>query len=215
MSAPARAAEPLIADLTSHLINITTGFSGTNDSAYRMEAWDFIIAGGGLFNNLDYSFTVGHEDGSFVYPASQPGGGSPALRRQLGYLRQFIGQFDFLHLRPDPALLQGTLPPATTARALVKPGEEYAIYVRTFERKAPGQQRQKSKFADAELVLAVGLPEGEFSVEWLDTKQGAVAKREKCTHPGGVHQFAAPPFEQDIALALRRIHGAGPARTGN
>jgi uncharacterized protein (TIGR02186 family) len=30
LSAPARAAEPLIADLTSHLINITTGFSGTN-----------------------------------------------------------------------------------------------------------------------------------------------------------------------------------------
>ena len=38
--------------------------------------------GGGLYNNLDYSFVAGHEDGTFVYPASQPGGG-PALRRQL------------------------------------------------------------------------------------------------------------------------------------
>ena len=54
-----------------------TGFKGTNDTHYRMEAWQFIMAGGGLFNNLDYSFTVGHEDGTFVYPKTQPGGHRP------------------------------------------------------------------------------------------------------------------------------------------
>jgi len=59
-----------------------TGFRGTDAAPYRMEGWDFIIAGGGLYNNLDYSFVAGHEDGTFVYPASQPGGG-PAWRRQL------------------------------------------------------------------------------------------------------------------------------------
>ena len=36
-----------------------TGFRGTADLAYRTEGWDFILAGGGLYNNLDYSFTVG------------------------------------------------------------------------------------------------------------------------------------------------------------
>ena len=59
-----------------------TGFRSTDAAPYRMERWDFIIAGGGLYNNLDYSFVAGHGDGTFVYPASQPGGG-PALRRQL------------------------------------------------------------------------------------------------------------------------------------
>ncbi|HVY72295.1 MAG TPA: DUF6298 domain-containing protein, partial [Verrucomicrobiae bacterium] len=59
-----------------------TGFRGTNDAPYRMEGWDFILAGGGLYNNLDYSFVAGHEDGTFVYPASQPGGGNPVFRRQ-------------------------------------------------------------------------------------------------------------------------------------
>ena len=53
-----------------------TGFRGTTDAPYRTEAWDFIIAGGGLYNNLDYSFAAGHEDGTFEYPASQPGGGN-------------------------------------------------------------------------------------------------------------------------------------------
>src|SRR5206468_1638462 len=50
-----------------------TGFKGTNDTAYRMEGWEFILAGGALYNNLDYSFVAGHEDGTFVYPAKPPG----------------------------------------------------------------------------------------------------------------------------------------------
>ena len=63
-----------------------TGFRGVSDDVYRMEGWEFVIAGGGLYNNLDYSFAAGHEDGTFEYPASQPGGGSRALRRQLKIL---------------------------------------------------------------------------------------------------------------------------------
>ena len=46
------------------------------DSAYRMEAWRFILAGGGLYNNLDYSFAPGYEKGNYNYPPTQPGGGS-------------------------------------------------------------------------------------------------------------------------------------------
>jgi hypothetical protein len=37
-----------------------TGFNGISDVQYRTEAWDFIVAGGALFNNLDYSFTADH-----------------------------------------------------------------------------------------------------------------------------------------------------------
>ncbi|MBT4820552.1 MAG: cellulase family glycosylhydrolase, partial [Lentisphaerae bacterium] len=51
-----------------------TGFKGNGDFHYRREGWAFILAGGGLYNNLDYSFTVGHEDGTFEYPTTQPGG---------------------------------------------------------------------------------------------------------------------------------------------
>ncbi len=115
-----------------------TGFRGTQDAPYRMEAWDFIIAGGGLFNHLDYSFTVGHEDGTFAYPPSQPGGGNPGFRRQLGILRDFIQRFDFLRMAPAPDVLApSSLPAGVSARALAKPGEQYAVYVRTAP--LPGQ----------------------------------------------------------------------------
>jgi len=107
-----------------------TGFRGTNDTPYRTEAWDFIIAGGALFNHLDYSFTVGHEDGTFVYPETQPGGGNPTLRKQFRILRDFIYGFDFIRMKPDNSVIKGGIPPGGTARALIEPGEAYAIYLR-------------------------------------------------------------------------------------
>ena len=42
-----------------------TGFDGTGDDPYRIEAWDFLIAGGALYSNLDYSFVAGYEDRKF------------------------------------------------------------------------------------------------------------------------------------------------------
>ncbi len=53
-----------------------TGFRGKDDVLYRTEGWAFLLAGGGLYNNLDYSFTPAHPDGTFLDYAS-PGGGQP------------------------------------------------------------------------------------------------------------------------------------------
>ncbi len=104
--------------------------AGTADAPYRMEAWEFLLAGGGLYNNLDYSFTVGNEDGTFVFPATQPGGGGPALRRQLRTLRDFMNGFDVVRMRPDNSIVTGGVPSGGAARVLTEPGRAYAIYLR-------------------------------------------------------------------------------------
>ncbi len=106
-----------------------TGFRGTSDTVYRMEGWDFIVAGGGLYNNLDYSFTVGHEDGTFSYPNTQPGGGSVNLRKHLQALRDFMYSFDFIKMQPDNSVI-GNAPDGYSARALVESGKSYAVYLR-------------------------------------------------------------------------------------
>jgi hypothetical protein len=108
-----------------------TGFRGTADAPYRMEGWDFIIAGGALYNNLDYSFAAGYEDGTFEYPPTQPGGGNRGFRRQMRILSEFIHGFDFVRMRPDDAVIKGGVPAGGTARALVEPGRAMAIYVRS------------------------------------------------------------------------------------
>src|SRR5207253_2627442 len=95
---------------------------------YRTEGWDFILAGGALYNNLDYSFTARHPDGKFLDYKS-PGGGSPDLRRQLKVLNDFINSFDFVKMAPSKTIIKESLPKGTTARALVEVGKQYAIYV--------------------------------------------------------------------------------------
>jgi hypothetical protein len=164
-----------------------TGFRGTNNLPYRTEAWDFILAGGALFNHLDYSFTVGHEDGTFVYPASQPGGGNATLRRQLYILSDFIHGFKFARMRPDNSIVKGGLPAGGSARAFVEPGKAYAIYVRQ-----PGTNSS---------ALQVELPEGKWSAEWIDTKTGEIAGHSKFDG-SGTNTLNSPTFSEDIALRI-------------
>jgi len=106
-----------------------TGFRGIKDVAYRTEGWDFLIAGGGLFNNLDYSFTTTRPDGTHVVQPGQPGGGGPAFRKQMKVLKDFIHGFDFLAMKPDNSVIKGELP-GLSARALVEPGKQNAVYLR-------------------------------------------------------------------------------------
>ena len=87
-------------DLNKAMGNNETGFDGQADATYRVQGWEFMMAGGALYNNLDYSFTVGHERGDFRYPDKTPGGGSAALRAQLGFLRGFFDRFRFVRMSP-------------------------------------------------------------------------------------------------------------------
>ena len=162
-----------------------TGFAGRDDSFYRKQAWNFLLAGGGTFNNLDYSFTIGHEDGTDTAP-NGPGGGSAALRRQLGILSGFLRTFDLVKMRPDPMAIVSA--PGLYTQALSVAGDEYAVY-------ATGA-------GPARLELAI--PAGSYAAEWIDTKTGALLKRDQVTAAAGPFVLETPPFEDDIALRLRR-----------
>jgi hypothetical protein len=164
-----------------------TGFKGTNDFTYRREGWDFIMAGGALYNNLDYSFTVGHEDGTFAYPANQPGGGSPALRRQLMYLQEFIHTFDFVKMRPANGVIKGGVPAGATARVLAEPGKAYALYLQGGTR-AP--------------ELRLDLPPGAYRVAWFNPSAGTEEMPQTIEHHGGVATLVVPVYKDDIALKL-------------
>ena len=177
-----------------------TGFRGQADLAYRTEAWDFLLAGGVVYDNLDYSFTVTHPDGTAKVTTS-PGGGGPGLRRQLRVLKDFMDGLDFVHMKPDNSVLQGGRvtaalagnPPEARvrARALVEPGKAYAVYVR-------GGTRAE---------LALDLPAGSYRAEWVDTKTGEAAKAAEFEHGGGKKLLASPEYADDIALRVSRTAG--------
>ena len=171
-----------------------TGFRGTNNLPYRLEGWEFVMAGGGLFNNLDYSFVAGSEDGTFVYPAKQPGGGNPEFRRQCRTLTEFIHTLDFIRMKPNDDVIRGGLGEGAVARALADPGKAYAVYIKNGTK------------ADLKFEMTAGV----YQVEWLNPRTGIVEKKQILVHGGGAAILSAPDYVEDIAVRATRIKDVKP-----
>jgi len=165
-----------------------SGFKGPNADNYRRYAWDFILAGGAVFSNLDWSFTVDSEDGKSTAAEDRLGPKEPSLRRQLGHLKQFIEEFNFINMKPQNQVIKGGIPGEATARALVEDGKAYAIYVNGGNK------------ADLELDI----PVGTYTVEWINTKTGKIEKTEKLGYNGGMLVLNSPDYSRDIALSIKQ-----------
>ncbi len=190
------------AGLKLALGNNETGFDGSADSAYRIQGWDFPMAGGALYNNLDYSFAVTHENGMFAYDAATPGGGSRALRTQLGFLRRFFDEMPFVRMSPDTVVIRGGLPDGASARSLSEPGKVYAVYLHHGRVDARAKPRYVVDGQRRQATLALGLPKGAYRVTWVNPKTGAVDRAERLSHPGGEARLSSPEYSEDIALRL-------------
>jgi hypothetical protein len=164
-----------------------TGFDGNADSTYRREGWSFILAGGALYNNLDYSFTADHEDGSFQYPSTQPGGGTPELRRQLSYLKSFIESFDFLNMKPDSTLISGDSIVVSNAQVLAEAGKQYAVYV----------------FGKGPHTFDLTAPAGNYTVEFLNPLTGIFESRQDVVSDGRI-KLTSPEYTEDLAIKVMR-----------
>ncbi len=139
-----------------------TGFNGTADDAYRTQGWRFLLSGGALYSHLDFSFTVGHEDGTATprfRGASYDGGGSPALRRQLRVLLDFMRSLPVERMQPDNGVVVGG---ADSWSALAWTGHAYAVWF-------PG---------DGPIAPKVSLPAGTWRAEWVDILSGEVTASE-------------------------------------
>ena len=163
-----------------------TGGSRRDDVVYRIQGWEFILAGGALFSHLDFSFATNHPRGTLLDHRG-PGGGGPALRWQLGILKEFINSFEFVTMKPDNSVIKGGVPAKGRSWALAEPGRAYAIYL---VGRGPTQ-------------LILELPEGEFRSEWIDPVDGSIDARDDFTHGGGPRQLQSPDFDQDIALSIK------------
>ena len=168
-----------------------TGFLGRDDDSYRRQAWNFMLSGGSTFGALDYSFTIGHEDGSFSEP-NGPGGGSPTLRHQLRVLSEFLQSFSLVDLRPDTRTVNHAA--GATARVLSNPGKQYAIYL---DGNGPTE-------------LLLDIPPGTYSSEWLNVTTGKIEQLEGFTHKGGKKLLTSPAFQNGIALRLKRTTSEVP-----
>jgi len=173
-------------DLNKVIGENETGFNGQKDSTYRKEAWELILTGGGLFNNLDYSFTTEHPEGTYKYPEKQPGGGTVAFRKQLSYLKKFMNSFDFVNMKPDTTVFSGEISGKNKVFVLSEPGRQYAIYWM-------GGKQVNPEF---------NIPTGNYSLEWVNPLTGKIEKKEKLIHSGGSTKLKSPVYQEDISIKI-------------
>jgi hypothetical protein len=174
-----------------------TGFDGQENRPYRTEAWEFLLAGGALFNHLDYSFAAGgHEDGSFSYPEKQPGGGNATLRKQFAALKRLIEEFDIPKLAPvkvEELIVEG-IPKGARARVLAEStGDGWLIYLSD----CGGQD---------ELRLSLKVPTiGVYLISWIDLDTGESFDQEQRLH-GGKTPMVIDGYGtgEDLAIKLTR-----------
>jgi hypothetical protein len=163
------------------------------------------MAGGALYNNLDYSFTVGHEDGGFQPSAETPGGGSAALRGQLRHLRAFFDEIPFWRMQPAAEdLARGA--EGVSVRALAEAGKVYAIYMHQGRSVKGAKPPYQVDATPGERPLTIQLPAASYSAEWRDTKKGSVVQSSTVTATGEkATQLTSPVYAEDIALVIRAV----------
>jgi hypothetical protein len=183
--------------------NNETGFDGRADATYRIQGWDFLTAGGALYNNLDYSFAVGHESGDFEYAAETPGGGSARLRKQLGIMKDLFDSIDLARMRPADSLARRLDPTSASMRVLAST-DDHVVYIHEAHINRDGKLSYSIDSAPHQGSIAVKLPKGAYDQSWLDTKTGTIEKR-RIDHSGGERIFHSPIYSEDLVLRIRRI----------
>ncbi len=162
-----------------------TGFLGPEDEKYARQAWNFMLAGGGVFDNLDYSFSVGHEDGKDTEP-NGPGGGSVELRRRLRILSDFLKDLPLVEMAPDAKTVKHA--DGVITHMLSSSKGVHAVYLD----------------GDGPTDMMLDLPAGDYEVVWVDVLTGIV-KSERLHHKGGDVAMKSPAFRNGIALRLKRL----------
>ncbi len=144
-----------------------TGFMPHEDAVYLRQAWKFILSGGGLYNNLDYSFTTGHETGDWPIPPANPGWGGPGFREKLSLLVTTMNQVPFQEMEFTGSLLEADTP-GMKQYGLMKPGEVSLVYVEGIPPEGPVPQ----------------LPGGRYAVTWIDFLSGQQVTEQVRFTPG-------------------------------
>ncbi len=167
-----------------------TGFDGPADEPYRIQAWQFMLAGGALFNNLDPSFGIGDEAGSVLPPGTEKHGGGPALRSQIRIVKDFVESFDFVRMAPDTSVV-------------TDPGGANAIYVLAEKGRQYGTYILKEKDKTCRQI-ALRVPAGSYTVQFVDVLTGPAGKPGTVAAHDSTLTLDLPEFPRDLAIRITR-----------
>ncbi|OJW08516.1 MAG: hypothetical protein BGO49_12560 [Planctomycetales bacterium 71-10] len=164
-----------------------TGFKGTADRVYRTQAWEFLLAGGALYNNLDYSFTTARPDGSAKVEPPTPGGGGVDFRRQMAALAAALNDCEFWKMKPAPEIVAAQdLAEGARISVLAGPRDVLAYVDR-----------------GPKVAFTLKLPPGPYACEWIDPPTGVVRYELPKVQADGLLELKSAEFPEDAAVRIR------------
>ncbi len=166
-------------------------FDGVNASGRRREAWPFMLAGGAVYDNLDWSFA--NDDmtgmGLHVYGKQLKG---EAVWKQLEILHQTMQQFDFVQAKPIDSLFRKGLPEGVSVYGLGIKGKDYLLY---------WLKTKKDSLAEWNCPL----PAGRYRVKWMDPANGHITGKQIMECTDNQLTIKIPPFEDDRIMHIQRL----------
>lgn len=154
----------------------------------RTEAWCFIMNGGAVYSNLDFSFATDDMSGLGRNPTGNRMSGSE-VRDQLKVLKDLIGTYDFVHSTPFSPEVFSSLEKDMLVYGLKKEGKDHLIYF-----------LKKNRNTTSQFQLAV--PAGTYIVKWIDPLSGKSLSASEVKHKGDKLPISIPGFQDDILLRI-------------
>jgi hypothetical protein len=165
----------------------------TTDQA-RIEAWEFLVGGGALYNNLNWDWQTAE---------------AHSLREQLRVLKEFLGGFHFGTMTPDVSILMAGIPSGARARVLKQVGHQYAIYLHHGQDPTNSHSGYTPAYGTYQAHLSVRLPAGAYTAEWVSPAHGVTLSHQTFMHSGGNRALQSPTYALDIALRIKSLPVGG------
>jgi hypothetical protein len=161
---------------------------GCNAPNRRTEAWAFMMAGGAVYSNLDWSFSSDDMTGLGRNPSGKRQSGYE-VREQLQILHSTLKSFDFIHSKPVDDVFRQGIPEGVLLYGLTVEGTDYIFYL---------LKRKKLSFNK----WACKLPKGRYEVKFIDPVDGQVVGKKNLSHDQIGTGFDLPLFSDDIAIRM-------------
>jgi hypothetical protein len=162
-----------------------TGFMPHKDFNYRREAWQFVLGGGGVYNNLDYSFMPGKEEGSHTIKESTPGWGGAAYRRQIAFLGKILNSVPFYEMKPLQEIIRG-VSKKSVVQVLGTTGKNYVIYA----------------FNPSDESVSLAIPDGKYKFSVYSPETTNMLSQTSITISGDKFDFPANVRADEIVIVM-------------
>ena len=159
----------------------------------RLEAWEFMVGGGASFNQLNGYYQVSNPSGENDVNCK--------ILEGLKNLRTFLESFDFVKMTRDKATLRSSSIGAVI-NMIAEQGRQYAMYIHhSFP--VPGNTAYYlPNYGSYEPVLTLSLPEGTYTVSFIEPATLNVIKEISVVNTGGETKLICPRYELDLAIKI-------------